>query len=70
MMEVLAREGLQPDLVVVVVGCSAGAMFGALIAAGHSADEAVRIATSLWFAPCAPGAKPLSVPTQTCATRH
>ena len=45
MVEVLAREGLVPDL---VVGCSAGAMFGALIAAGHSADEAVRIATTLW----------------------
>ena len=47
MVEVLVREGLQPDL---VVGCSAGAMFGALIAAGHGADEAVRIATTLWSA--------------------
>ena len=47
MVEVLAREGLMPDL---VVGCSAGAMFGALIAAGHGADEAVRIATTLWSA--------------------
>ena len=47
MVEVLAREGLMPDL---VVGCSAGAMFGALIAAGHDADEAVRIATTLWSA--------------------
>ncbi len=45
MAEVLAREGLMPDL---VVGCSAGAMFGALIAAGHSAEEGVRIATNLW----------------------
>ncbi len=45
MVEVLTREGLVPDL---VVGCSAGAMFGALIAAGHSANEAVRIATTLW----------------------
>ena len=45
MVEVLVREGLVPDL---VVGCSAGAMFGALIAAGHSADEAIRIATTLW----------------------
>jgi NTE family protein len=45
LVEVLAREGLMPD---VVVGCSAGAMFGALIAAGHRAEEAVRIATSLW----------------------
>ena len=47
MVEVLAREGLRPDL---VVGCSAGAMFGALIAAGHDAEEAVRIATTLWSA--------------------
>jgi hypothetical protein len=45
LVEVLAREGLMPDA---VVGCSAGAMFGALIAAGHRAEEAVRIATSLW----------------------
>ena len=47
MVEVLAREGLRPDL---IVGCSAGAMFGALIAAGHDAEEAVRIATTLWSA--------------------
>ena len=47
MVEVLAREGLMPDL---LVGCSAGAMFGALVAAGHNADEAVRIATRLWSA--------------------
>ncbi len=47
MAEVLAREGLVPDL---IVGCSAGAMFGALIAAGHNATEAVRIATTLWSA--------------------
>lgn len=47
MVEVLAREGLTPDL---VVGCSAGAMFGALIAAGHDAEAAVRIATTLWSA--------------------
>jgi hypothetical protein len=45
MVEVLAREGLVPDL---VVGCSAGAMFGALIAAGHDAGEAIRVATTLW----------------------
>ena len=45
MVEVLLKHGLQPDL---VVGCSAGAMFGALIAAGHDAAEAVRIATTLW----------------------
>jgi NTE family protein len=47
MVEVLVREGLRPDL---VVGCSAGAMFGALIAAGHDAQEAVRVATTLWSA--------------------
>ena len=47
MAEVLAREGIKPDL---IVGCSAGAMFGALIAAGHNAAEAVHIATSLWSA--------------------
>jgi len=45
MVEVLWREGLRPDL---VVGCSAGAMFGALIACGHDASDAVRIATTLW----------------------
>lgn len=43
--EVLWREGIRPDL---IVGCSAGAMFGALIASGHPADDAVRIATTLW----------------------
>ena len=45
MVDVLMQHGLQPDL---VVGCSAGAMFGALIAAGQDATEAVRIATTLW----------------------
>lgn len=45
MSEVLSREGLHPDL---VVGCSAGAIFGALIAAGHDAREAVHIASTLW----------------------
>jgi NTE family protein len=43
--EVLQQEGLQPDL---IVGCSAGAMFGALMACGHSAHEAVAIAARLW----------------------
>ena len=47
MVEVLVREGLMPNL---IVGCSAGALFGALIAAGHKAEEAVRIATTLWSA--------------------
>ena len=45
--EVLWREGIAPDL---IVGCSAGAMFGALIAVGHTAAESVKIATTLWTA--------------------
>jgi NTE family protein len=44
-LEVLQREGLRPDL---IVGCSAGAMFGALMACGHSAHEAVELAARLW----------------------
>jgi NTE family protein len=44
-MEVLEREGLAPSA---VVGCSAGAIFGALIAAGHRAHDAVKLATTLW----------------------
>ena len=44
MVEVLAREGVAPDL---IVGCSAGALFGALISLGHASPEAVRIATNL-----------------------
>jgi len=59
MVEVLNREGLAPDL---IVGCSAGAMFGALIAAGHSADEAVRVATSLWSADVTRKRRWLAVP--------
>lgn len=45
MVQVLTHHGLRPDL---VVGCSTGSIFGALIAAGHRAEEAVRIATTLW----------------------
>jgi NTE family protein len=45
--DVLAQEGLMPD---VVVGCSAGALFGALIASGRSADDATEVATTLWSA--------------------
>ena len=41
MWEVLAAEGIAPDL---IVGYSAGAIFGALIAAGHKATDAVRMA--------------------------
>ncbi len=59
MVEVLQREGLAPDL---IVGCSAGAMFGALIAAGHSADEAVCVATRLWSADVTRKRRWLAVP--------
>ena len=59
MVEVLQREGLAPDL---IVGCSAGALFGALIAAGHSADEAVRVATTLWSADVTRKRRWLAVP--------
>lgn len=45
MIEVLWREGLFPDL---IVGCSAGAMFGALIATGRTAGEALKVAMQLW----------------------
>lgn len=45
--ERLARDGLRPDL---VVGCSSGALFGALIASGVPAAEALRNATTLWSA--------------------
>lgn len=44
---VLEEQGLQPDL---YVGCSAGALFGAVLAAGHGAARAVEMATSLWTA--------------------
>jgi NTE family protein len=43
--EVLQEEGLLPDL---LVGCSAGAMFGALLAMGLPAREGMNIATGLW----------------------
>lgn len=45
--EVLAREGLRPDL---IVGCSSGAIFGATIAMGMSGEEALTTATRLWSA--------------------
>lgn len=44
-MQVLEAEGLYPSG---VVGCSAGALFGALIAAGHRTGEAIALARSLW----------------------
>lgn len=45
--DVLASEGIRPDL---VVGCSSGALFGATIAAGMSSGEALRSAQALWSA--------------------
>lgn len=43
----LAREGIQPD---VIVGCSSGALFGATIAMGMSAEDALATAVELWSA--------------------
>jgi NTE family protein len=43
--DVLAREGIRPDL---VVGCSSGALFGATIAMGLDSDTALRTAQALW----------------------
>lgn len=43
--EVLARHGIRPDL---VVGCSSGALFGALIAAGTPPAEGLAQASRLW----------------------
>ncbi len=45
--EVLAAEGMRPDL---IVGCSSGALFGATIALGLSSREALDAATTLWSA--------------------
>jgi NTE family protein len=42
---VLVREGIAPDM---VVGCSAGALFGALIAAGFAPEEQESLARRLW----------------------
>ncbi len=44
-MEVFEQAGLLPHA---VVGCSAGALFGALVAAGHPAGRAMTLARSLW----------------------
>lgn len=44
-MQVLEREGLRPAR---IVGCSAGALFGALLAGGRSAAESVAMAERLW----------------------
>lgn len=43
--EVLAEAGLAPDL---VVGCSSGALFGALVASRTPAAEALEKAVALW----------------------
>ncbi len=43
--QVLQEEGLKPDL---IVGCSAGAIFGAILACGHDAATSIDIACSLW----------------------
>jgi NTE family protein len=43
--EALNRAGIRPDL---VVGCSAGAIFGALVASGFPLDECAQLATRLW----------------------
>src|SRR5262245_49665678 len=45
MTHVLAREGVPIDL---LVGCSAGAIFAALTAAGHRAEDASAMAEQLW----------------------
>jgi NTE family protein len=43
--DVLANEGLRPDL---VVGCSSGALFGACIAIGMSGEQGLEAAMRLW----------------------
>lgn len=43
--EVLRREGIRPQL---VVGCSSGALFGALVAAATDPREALEMARRLW----------------------
>lgn len=47
MADVLRREGIAPDL---VVGCSAGAIFAAVIAEERPVPDAIRASTSLWTA--------------------
>jgi NTE family protein len=44
-MEVFEQEGLRPSA---VAGCSAGAIFGALVAAGHPARLGMEMARQLW----------------------
>lgn len=44
-LQVMEDHGLLPDA---VVGCSAGALFGALVAVGHNAQQAMVLARTLW----------------------
>jgi NTE family protein len=43
--DTLESHGIKPDL---IVGCSGGAIFGALLAMGFSAEKSAQTATSLW----------------------
>jgi NTE family protein len=45
--EALSQAGMRPDL---VVGCSSGALFGACIALGMTAEQGLAAATRLWSA--------------------
>ncbi len=45
LMQVLEEAGIRPDL---IVGCSAGAVFGALPAAGRQAADSLHLAQTLW----------------------
>lgn len=45
LLQVLEEAGIRPDL---IVGCSAGAIFGALAAAGHDAQRSLHLAQTLW----------------------
>lgn len=45
--QALQESGLEPDL---IVGCSAGALFGAALAEGHGAQAALKKAEQLWTA--------------------
>ena len=47
LINVLRREGIGIDL---LVGCSAGCLFAAMIAAGKSSDEAAEVTARLWTA--------------------
>ncbi|MEJ7807681.1 MAG: patatin-like phospholipase family protein, partial [Telluria sp.] len=59
LVEVQRREGIVPDL---LVGCSAGAMVGALVTFDYPEPEALRIATTLWTAEIARQRRWVAVP--------